>query len=460
MANIANRSPWVVEVAGHESRQFPRKKKAQEWAQAQTTPGKRAPKVYQLETAFEVQVIRKDSAGNVIRRSSTFDTRKQAEDWAQSTEQEVLVELKDRDGKFHMSAETMTLRQGFDLLIEQHYKGKSSENENTIRAKQICAYFGEQTLIRNIRKEDLQKWRDKLKDKENYRASSIRNFFTVMSMLFKHAIKEWNFPIRNPCQDVSLPKKDNAIERNWQGNEEEVLLSTIEKERPWLLPIVKLALALTFRKGELVAGSKNRKTGKQRLGLVWEGVNFKEETIKLFHEKNDHTKSPTEAKGRVVPMSNKAKEILLPLYEVAKTKGPLHFGEPTGPVFEGTVSSVTKAFNHCRTMAGVKDFTFHTTRKIGTYEAAKHMTNAMDLSRITGHKNIEILNRTYYKARIDDLRKSLNRNIDKKDRPAPTTQEMILFGKGLELLTSSLGEETAQQFLHITQKVALSTDSK
>ncbi|MBN8750484.1 MAG: tyrosine-type recombinase/integrase [Variovorax sp.] len=455
MANVANRSPWVVEAAGHEPRQFPRKKKAQEWANSVAVPGKRPPKVYQLETAFEVQVIRKDAAGNVVRRSGTFDTRREAEAWGETTEREVLQELKDKHGVFRMGVETLSIRQGLERLHEVHYAKLKSRYDNLTRMPQIWKYFGENTLLRTIEREDIQAYRDWL-IKEGYEASSVRNFVTVVSKLFKYAASEWNLPLKNPCQGVMLPKKDNAIRRNWRGNEEETLLNTIEQERPWILPIVKLALALTFRMGELVAGPKSKKTGEQHLGLMWQDVDFKEETITLRQEKNDGSKSASEHRGRVVPLSADAKAILLPLYEEARKTSQLVHGEPVGPIFQGTKSSVGKAFKHCTDKAGIEDFTFHTTRKIGTYEVSKKVPNAMLLSRITGHKNIEVLNKNYFEVPIDDLKRYLNAPSKKdKESSRATTQELVLIGKGIEALAEKLGEDDAQAFLRIIKKVSV-----
>lgn len=455
MANIANRSPWKVEAPGHEPRQFPRKKQAQAWADTVAATGKRAPKVYQLETAFEVQVIRKDAAGNVVRRSSTFDTRKEAQAWGVEAEREVLQDLKDKHGVFRMGVETLTIRQGLERLHEVHYSKLRSKYDNLKRIPQIWGYFGENTLLRTIDREDIQAYRDWLLT-EKYEASSVRNFVTVVSKLFKYAAGEWNLPLKNPCQGVLLPKKENAVRRNWRGNEEETLIATIERERPWILPIVKLSLALTFRMGELVAGPKNRKTGEQHLGLLWQDVDFKEETITVRQEKNDGTKSASEHAGRVVPLVEEAKEILLPLYREARLTKPLVHNEPTGSVFQGTKSSLGKAFKHCTHKAGIQKFTFHTTRKIGTYQVSKKIPNPMLLSRITGHKNIEVLNRNYYEVPLEDLRKYLNtKTVEEKEVSAPSPQDLVLIGKGIEALVDKLGEKDTQAFLRLTKHVSI-----
>lgn len=452
MANIANRSPWAVEHPGSEPKKFPRRKQAEEYAS--TLPaGKRPPKVVQLETTFEAQVIRTDSSGNVVRRSGTFDTRKEAEKWGKTTEDELLA-WREKNKGFEAGFETITIRQALERLHAEHYAKKKSAYENSIRIRQIWTYFGEDTLFKKIQSKEMLayfKWLDK---DQKYAPSSIKNYFTVMSTLFRVAAStSWGFPAKNYCEGIELPKKDNAVRRNWRGNEEEKLFKSIEEHRAWILPIVRLALALTFRLGELVSSAKNRETGEQSHGLMWEGVDWKENTITLFQEKNDHQKSSSEALGRVVPLSEEAKAILLPLYEKAKNQQVLVHGEPTGPVFEGTRNSVSNAFRFCVAQAGITEFTFHTTRKIATYQLSKKITNAMMLSRITGHKNIEVLNTNYYLAKNEDLKAMMDGKENKTQVEPTTPQEMKLFTKGFGALTKTLGEEKAEEFLAVVRKV-------
>jgi len=106
---------------------------------------------------------------------------------------------------------------------------------------------------------------------------------------------------------VKLEKPDNAITRYWTSgdNEKERLFESINRISPWLLPIVELSLEISFRKGELVPKTLLEKHKDN--GLMWEGVDFNNETIRLFKEKNDHTKKNTDVKGRIVPMTKRVK---------------------------------------------------------------------------------------------------------------------------------------------------------
>lgn len=71
MANITNRSPWLVKLVGQQECQFRLKSQALAHLSSHDhTDPERLPKnaLKQLETAFEVQIKLADSQGNVAHR--------------------------------------------------------------------------------------------------------------------------------------------------------------------------------------------------------------------------------------------------------------------------------------------------------------------------------------------------------------------------------------------------------
>ena len=92
MAKPTNRSPWTVKLSHQDLRKFRLRSQALAFL---TKNGHDDPEklprgaLKQLETAFEVQVIRKDKEGNVVRRSETFDTYAQAEKYAAKQDAEL-----------------------------------------------------------------------------------------------------------------------------------------------------------------------------------------------------------------------------------------------------------------------------------------------------------------------------------------------------------------------------------
>ncbi len=113
MANISNRSPWQVKLAGQKEQRFRLKSKALEYLASQGHPDPaKLPKnaLKQLETAFEVQIKLADKDGNVVTRSSTHDTLDQAKAWAKEQEDQI-KSIRTKHGGFIAGYETITIEQ-------------------------------------------------------------------------------------------------------------------------------------------------------------------------------------------------------------------------------------------------------------------------------------------------------------------------------------------------------------
>ena len=266
MATPTNRSPWQVKLPGKEPVKFRLKSQGlAHLAELGYTDPAKFPKgaLKQLETAFEVQIKFKDKHGNVVKRSETHDTYDQAQKWA--TQQEaLLVKIRQQQGGFEVSFETITFKEALEKFHKEHYAGKASFKEIGYRVPHIVEKIGANKLFRELNKRDYQKLRDHLLN-EKYAGSSVRNYFTILTSLYKHAANEWNYPVENPAAGIKLPKPNNAIQRSWVGNEQERLMASLEKRSPWLIPIVELSLAMAFRRGELVPTGKDKRPALSRV---------------------------------------------------------------------------------------------------------------------------------------------------------------------------------------------------
>lgn len=442
MANIANRSPWLVQVKGLEDRKFRLKSQATKFIEEH---GLSKAKLVQLETAFEVQIKLKDGDGNVVSRSATHDTYDQAKKWADDEEAKIL-QFKKANGSFDITYENLSLAAALRKFHEKHYKGKSSFKENGYRVEHLIDWLGgETTLFRDLTKKRLQSLRDKLTEME-YSVSSVRNYFTVLNSLYKHAISEWDFPITNPVSGIKLEKPDNEIQRYWEGNEQERLFASMRKHRPWLEDIVNMSLEMSFRRGELVAGAKDKKTGKQEPGMVWEGVNFEKGTVRLFTEKNDWKKANTELKGRTVPMTDKMREILLRHYEKHPTKkGPVFLTyRLNGDHTPTTINTVSHAFTEvCRQAEPpIEGLTFHSCRKIATTDIGLKVPNAIILGKLTGHRSINVLAHRYYTLQMDDAKQYLGIGLSDN-----------IVERGITLLEKYFTTDQVAEFLREVRKL-------
>lgn len=143
MAKPKNRSPWIVKLTGQEPQKFRFGSKAVEFlAESGHFDPDKLPKgvsLKQLETAFEVQVIRNDKEGNVVRRSETFDTYAEAENYATKQDAELEGILQNQGG-FVVGFQTITVEEVLKKFHGEHYKGKSSFKETaSVRHQGVAA---------------------------------------------------------------------------------------------------------------------------------------------------------------------------------------------------------------------------------------------------------------------------------------------------------------------------------
>ncbi len=434
MGSIANRSPWLVSGRGIEEKKFRLKSQANKYVESLGEALAARAKVKQLETAFEVQISVKDKNGAIIKRQSTHSTLIEAQKWMDDEEASIQDQLKS-SGEFTRAYEVMTVKEALTKCCNEYYVTTRSYDDAFSRIDTISDIFGEGRLFRTLNKADMKNLRDKL-EAAKYSPSSIRNFFAIMSRTFQWAAGEWLFPVDNYTKFIKLPKVQNAKNRNFKGDERERLMAAIKETSPWLLPIVELSLEVAFRRGELVQPGKGKRERGITGGLMWEGVDFDNNTIHLFQEKNDWMKKNAETKGRTVPMPRRAKEILLELWETTPAD------KRTGLVFPTrTTNSVTQAFKNCVKKAGLTDISFHTCRKVATYDLSKKVTNVGLLSKITGHKDLKTLYLHYYDVPLEDLNEMLS------DDTYNSIEE-----RAVKTLYKEIGIEDTLKFLALIKK--------
>ena len=198
--------------------------------------------------------------------------------------------------------------------------------------------------------------------------------------LLKHTITiaktEWGYPIAaNPVSGIKKPKQNPPRDRRLEFGEEQLLLEGCsQSQNPYLKHLVVVAIETAMRRGEL-------------LKLEWKHINLKDRTAYLPTTKNG---SP-----RTVPLSTRAIQEL-------KTM-PIDI---TGRVFPLSQTALRGLW--CRTMkrTGLKNLRLHDLRHEATTRFFELGLNVMEVSTITGHKDLRMLKR-YTHIRAKDLAKKL-----------------------------------------------------
>ncbi|MBE0421206.1 site-specific integrase [Pseudoalteromonas nigrifaciens] len=225
---------------------------------------------------------------------------------------------------------------------------------------------------------------------EKAKGDTVRKEMALIGRMFKYAMNEWQIylPNGNPVTSVLLPPKGKPRDRRFNAGEEERLLAYAKKYQGIIHDIIILAIETGMRRGE-IANARNKQE-LEKAGyccICWEGFNAKDSTLFLKDTKN--------GESRVVPLSRRAKEVIL--------KQPRKLN---GPIFDILSDSVGHAFNKVAERAGIDDFRFHDLRHEATSRLFEKGLQMMEVSAITGHKDLASLKR-YTHLRATDLVKKL-----------------------------------------------------
>lgn len=311
----------------------------------------------------------------------TFLLKADAVAWA--SQQELAVyrgEVIDRS-----LAEKTTLGELFLRYMEQISPSKKSGENEAVRLLALrrdpLAKFKMTALSGPV----VAEWRDRRL--RSVSGSTVNRDLNLISHVINTARREWGVAIDNPVALVRRPKENKGRIRRLSADEERRLLDALEvSERdlqgritgpsnPWIRPIVLFAIETAMRRSEILA-------------MLWENVFLgdADRYVRLADSKNGDS--------RCVPLSRRAIAILSAL---PKTH--------TGPVFPISADAVKKAFFRGVERAGIVDLHFHDLRHEATTRISKKLSNVLELSAVTGHKTLRMLQRYYHPDPVDLARR-------------------------------------------------------
>ncbi|MFM8899635.1 MAG: site-specific integrase [Burkholderiales bacterium] len=341
-------------------------------------------------------------------QSRTFTYREDAEKWIRTVERELETSgFVDR-----READKNTLG---EVLRRYQREVTPTKKSATIESVKINVILKDAVLpklkMSALTSSAVASWRDRrLKE---VGGATVNRDIDVLSAVLNHARREWGIHVENPVPYIKRPEKARARDRRFSAEEETYLLAALTggerladgtfskgARNPWLLPLVKLAIETAMRRGELLA-------------LTWENVDLERQTAHLPDTKN--------GEARTVPLSTRAVAILRALPRADEDDQST---QRIGPVFETTAMALRKGFVRAVERAQeqyradckaakrkpvasfLEDVHFHDTRHEGASRLAEKLSNVLELSAVTGHKDLRMLKR-YYHPRAEDLAKKL-----------------------------------------------------
>lgn len=311
------------------------------------------------------------------RESGTFDTKREADAWAQRRATEL------REAKTAPIGDQKTLRQALRKYAEEVSPAKRGQDKEIIR---LHAFEGPDHATLPIGKRvtaitaaDLIAWRD-VRLKVNARGSVLRDM-TLLSHVFETMRREWKWIPANPMRDVSRPAEPDHREvlitgpqvrrmlrqLGWRGRKHQV--RTVSQS----VAVCFLAALLTgMRAGELCA-------------LRWDD-------IAQHHARLRTSKT---GKGRDVPLTPAARRCI---EQMRGFDAELVFGLKS--------QTLDALFRRNRDRAGLSGFTFHDARHTAATVLAQRI-HVLDLCRVFGWTNTRRA-LTYYNPKAADLAKRMS----------------------------------------------------
>jgi integrase len=303
--------------------------------------------------------------------TKTFLTKTEALCWTQTIESEmnrsVYVSLSE--------AERTTFGEILDRYMLEVSPHKRSGADEIIRLKAIKRHRMSKLNMAAMTATVLSGFRDeRLK---SCAPSTVVRELGMLSSIFNHCIREWRLPIVNPVSHIRKPSMHKGRDRILSTEEEQGLLDAFEplaRRNIYMQPLVIVAIESAMRRGEL-------------LKLKWADIDLKQRTAYLQLTKN--------GEDRMVPLSTRAVNTLKGLPRSID-----------GKVFSINAAAMEAAFHKGRSRANLPDVHFHDLRHTATTRLAEKLTNILELSAVTGHKDLRMLKR-YYHPKAEDLAKKI-----------------------------------------------------
>lgn len=314
--------------------------------------------------------------------SKTFRTKRDAEDWARRTEDEMVR------GVFvqRALAERQTLEKALDRYLREVTVTKSdfTQRGERSKAKQLVEKLGKYSLAA-ITPDIVAQYRDDrlVEGKSN---NTVRLELALLGHLFTVAIQEWGMGLTyNPVANIRKPSPGEGRDRRLRQDEETMLLQAADSHsNPMLGWIVRIALATGMRSNEIVTLKRSQVDVQKRVVVLTKTKNGSSRTVPLSLEATRVFK---------LALSNPVRPIDCDL---------VFFGEPGKDTKTRRPYTFNKIFLQLKKRIGLEDLHFHDLR----HEAVSRLVEAglsdQKVAAISGHRSMQMLKR-YTHLRGEDL---------------------------------------------------------
>lgn len=312
-----------------------------------------------------------------VYRTKRFETKLEAQRWATEQEHQLGAKTGVLSG--------YSLREAFDRYAREISPNKKGARWEQIRLQKFGRDRIAQIQLTQLTPDDIKDWRDRRL--QDVAPASVNREMTILSAVIAQA-KDWRWIGENVVREVKFPSKGRERDRRISDDEIKSILDALGcvellddmavlQDRRCTTRLETgvaflLAIETAMRQGEI-------------WGLSWGDVSLEERYCRLPETKNGDP--------RDVPLSKRAIELLGLLK---------HHRGRSERVFLSVQASAAQAFRHAVTIAGIRDLRFHDTRHEACSRMGLKVSNALHLSRITGHRDPRMLRR-YFNPTVEEM---------------------------------------------------------
>lgn len=319
--------------------------------------------------------------------SKTFRTKRDATDWARSTEDEMVRGVYiSRAG-----AERLTVKEALQRYLKEvtPTKKATTQRSEKITAEHLIGFLGKYSMAA-LSSDLVASYRDHriAAGKSN---NTVRIELAMLSNLFTIAIQEWGLGLsHNPVAAIRKPSPGKGRDRRLSADEEKRLLAAVEQySNPMLGWIVRIAIETGMRQSEI-------------LNLRKRQLDLTARVVRLSETKNDS--------ARTVPLTAAATSAFKAALENPlrpKDSDLVFFGEP-GKDGQRRPYQFTKIWAEIKESLGITDLHFHDLRHEAVSRLVEGGLSDQEVASISGHKSMQMLRR-YTHLRAEDLVVKLDR---------------------------------------------------
>lgn len=306
-----------------------------------------------------------------VRKSASFDTKAEATAWAAEEEAAIIQDKRARWPRKTLADAILRYREG----VSSQKRGARAEGLRFDALERDFPELATKLLI-DITTDDWATWRDKRL--KTVTPGAVRRDVNLFRNLFALARDDWKWIPESPFKGFKVPSDNAPRDRRVRPAEVKAICrwlgyrtGQVEGKQQQVALAFLLALRTAMRAGEL-------------LSLCDERVDLERRVARVPHKTQHLT-----GRLRDVPLTKHAVRLLRP-----------RMGR--GNVFDLTADSLDALFRKARNALMLQDLHFHDSRAEALTRLARRV-DVLTLARISGHKDLRMLNEVYYRESAEDI---------------------------------------------------------